>query len=272
MKGKDLYIRVRFRGAQKLGLTRIGSGPEPNRFFLAQAKTGSGKNRVGSEPKKPYPVEPVPGPEPGPENRSSEPGLVRPEPGMPEPIFWRTGFGFFRPNLEEPATNCGFVRWLDKPMCPRSMQVIPGLLRSKNLFEAKLSDKIIEAHSFFEFPIEYRHRSRSGREKKPKLSSLRIWGCEMYVKRYPKRTLGYYFENPNENKVFVARNGTFIEENFLNFKSTRNDELQTQDLHRSNLVLHEPNRYLGFLITKDDGDFNEPTSYGDIVSGKEYEQ
>ena len=76
--------------------------------------------------------------------------------------------------------------------------------------------------------------------KEPKLSFLRIWGCEVYVKRatseklkpksdkcifvgYPKRTLGYYFYNPNENKVFVARNGTFLEERFLNSDNTRND-------------------------------------------------
>ena len=80
--------------------------------------------------------------------------------------------------------------------------------------------------------------------KKPKLSFLRIQGCEAYVKRttfkklkpksdkcifvgYPKRTLGYYFYNPNENKVFVARSGVFLEEKFLNLENTRNNvELQ----------------------------------------------
>ncbi|RRC79072.1 hypothetical protein EH999_23675 [Escherichia coli] len=70
--------------------------------------------------------------------------------------------------------------------------------------------------------------------KKPKMSFLRIWGCEAYVKRptseklkpksdkcifvgYPKSTVGYYFYNPEENKVFVARDGKFLEEKFLNF-------------------------------------------------------
>src|SRR5687767_6281178 len=61
---------------------------------------------------------------------------------------------------------------------------------------------------------------------------LKIWGCEVFVKRlqsdkitpksdkcifvgYPKETLGYYFYNRLEGKVFVARNGIFLEKEFL---------------------------------------------------------
>jgi hypothetical protein len=68
--------------------------------------------------------------------------------------------------------------------------------------------------------------------KSPSLSFLKIWGCEVYVKRlisdkltpksdkcffvgYPKETLGYYFYNRSEGKVFVARNGVFLEKEFL---------------------------------------------------------
>ncbi|KAJ9535780.1 hypothetical protein OSB04_un001068 [Centaurea solstitialis] len=157
--------------------------------------------------------------------------------------------------------------------------------------------------------------------KKPKLSFLKIWGCEVYVKRttseklkpksdkcffvgYPKNTLGYYFYNPSENKVFVARNGEFLEEKFLSQENTRNDidlqiveeetpepivepvtqqgnvetqpetveEVQTQDLRRSTRIRQEPDRYLGFLVSQDGGDLNEPTSYGEAVSGDESEQ
>jgi hypothetical protein len=32
---------------------------------------------------------------------------------------------------------------------------------------------------------------------------------------YPKETLGYYFYNRSEGKVFVARNGVFLEKEFL---------------------------------------------------------
>ncbi|KAJ9543443.1 hypothetical protein OSB04_023150 [Centaurea solstitialis] len=157
--------------------------------------------------------------------------------------------------------------------------------------------------------------------KKPKLSFLKIWGCEVYVKRptseklkpksdkcffvgYPKTTVGYYVYNPTENKVFVARGGDFLEDKFLNTEDTRNDvdlqeveeddtspivepvaqqeyvetqpetveEVQTQDLRRSTRIRQEPDRYLGFLVSQDDGDLNEPTSYGGAVSGSESEQ
>ncbi|KAJ9550227.1 hypothetical protein OSB04_014272 [Centaurea solstitialis] len=125
--------------------------------------------------------------------------------------------------------------------------------------------------------------------KKPNISFLKIWGCEVYVKRptseklkpksdkcffvgYPKTTVGYYFYNPEENKVFVARNGKFLEEKFLSLENTRKDvdlqivdeesttpvvepeiqhnnvepqsepieEVQTQDLRRSSRVRQEP--------------------------------
>ncbi|KAJ9555886.1 hypothetical protein OSB04_010500 [Centaurea solstitialis] len=157
--------------------------------------------------------------------------------------------------------------------------------------------------------------------KKPKLSFLKIWGCEVYVKRptseklkpksdkcffvgYPKTTVGYYFYNPTENKVFVSRNGEFLEDKFLSTENTRNDvdlqeveeedtlpivepvtqqehvetqtetveEMQTQDLRRSTRIRQEPDRYLGFLVCQDDGDLNEPTSYVEVVSGSESEQ
>ncbi|KAJ9544153.1 hypothetical protein OSB04_023860 [Centaurea solstitialis] len=157
--------------------------------------------------------------------------------------------------------------------------------------------------------------------KKPNIYFLKIWGCEVYVKRptseklrpksdkcffvgYPKTTVGYYFYNPEENKVFVARNGKFLEEKFLSLENTRKDvdlqvvneentapivepeiqhsnvepqsepieEVQTQDLCRSSRVRQEPDRYLGFLVSQDSGDLNEPTSYGEAVSGSKSEQ
>ncbi|GJZ79405.1 retrotransposon protein, putative, ty1-copia subclass [Tanacetum coccineum] len=69
----------------------------------------------------------------------------------------------------------------------------------------------------------------------PKFSYLKVWGCEALVKHdtlikpdkleprsfkcifvgYPKETMGYYFYNPSENKVFVARNAEFFESNLI---------------------------------------------------------
>ena len=80
--------------------------------------------------------------------------------------------------------------------------------------------------------------------KRPHMSYMKIWGCEVYVKRqlstkleprsdkclfvgYPKETKGYYFYNPTEGKVFVARTGVFLEKEFISKGiSGRNVELE----------------------------------------------
>ena len=62
--------------------------------------------------------------------------------------------------------------------------------------------------------------------KKPKLSFLKVWGCDAYVKKfqpdklkpklekcvfieYPKVTIGYTFYHRSEGKLFVARMDPF---------------------------------------------------------------
>ena len=68
--------------------------------------------------------------------------------------------------------------------------------------------------------------------KKPKLSFLKVWGCDAYVKKlqpdklepksekcvfigYPKETVGYIFYHRSEGKTLVAKNGSFLEKEFL---------------------------------------------------------
>ena len=68
--------------------------------------------------------------------------------------------------------------------------------------------------------------------KKPKLSFLKVWGCDAYVKRlhpdklepkvvkcvfigYPKETIGYTFYHRSEGKIFVAKNVSFLEKEFI---------------------------------------------------------
>ena len=63
--------------------------------------------------------------------------------------------------------------------------------------------------------------------KRPKLSFLKVWGCDAYVKKlqpeklepkaekcvfigYPKETVGYTFYLQSEGKVFVTKNITFL--------------------------------------------------------------
>ncbi|GJZ07563.1 retrotransposon protein, putative, ty1-copia subclass [Tanacetum coccineum] len=68
--------------------------------------------------------------------------------------------------------------------------------------------------------------------KGPKLSYLRVWGCEALVKQdtpdklnsisikcifvgYTKETMGYYFYYPLENKIFVSQNAEFFKNSFM---------------------------------------------------------
>ncbi|KAK8600391.1 hypothetical protein V6N12_050245 [Hibiscus sabdariffa] len=114
---------------------------------------------------------------------------------------------------------------------------------------------------------------------------------------YPKETKGYYFFNPKENKVFVARTGVFLEKEFLSSKRDRRNieleevqqqqvtepeveqtsqiveenstNLETQPLRRSTREHHEPERY-GFLVTSHGDvilvDQDEPKTYQEAVS------
>ncbi|GJX32914.1 retrotransposon protein, putative, ty1-copia subclass [Tanacetum coccineum] len=91
----------------------------------------------------------------------------------------------------------------------------------------------------------------------PKLSYLRVWGCEAFVKHdtltkpdkldprsfksifigYPKETMGYSFYSPSENKVFVARNAEFFESKLLDLKASGSvedlEEIQEEDTNPS---------------------------------------
>ena len=68
--------------------------------------------------------------------------------------------------------------------------------------------------------------------QKPKMSFLRVWECDAFVKRlqpdklkpkadkclfigYPKEVVGHTFYLRFEGKVFVAKNGSFLEKEFL---------------------------------------------------------
>ena len=67
--------------------------------------------------------------------------------------------------------------------------------------------------------------------KKPKLSFLKVWGCDAYVKKfqpdklepksekcvfieYPKETIGYTFYHRSEGKIFIAKMDPFYRRSF----------------------------------------------------------
>nr|GFB85388.1 retrotransposon protein, putative, Ty1-copia subclass [Tanacetum cinerariifolium] len=91
----------------------------------------------------------------------------------------------------------------------------------------------------------------------PKLSYLKVWGCEALVKRdtltksnkleprsikcifigYLKETMGYSLYYPPENKVLVARNAEFLENSLINQEASGSLEdleiIQEEDMHPS---------------------------------------
>ncbi|GKD61765.1 retrotransposon protein, putative, ty1-copia subclass [Tanacetum coccineum] len=91
----------------------------------------------------------------------------------------------------------------------------------------------------------------------PKLSYLKVWGCEALVKRdtlikpdklepmsikcifvgYLKETMGYSFYYPPENKVLVARNDEFLENSLITQEASGSLEglkiIQEEDTHPS---------------------------------------
>ncbi|KAK1608851.1 hypothetical protein QYE76_032524, partial [Lolium multiflorum] len=88
--------------------------------------------------------------------------------------------------------------------------------------------------------------------KKPKLSFLKVWGCEAYVKKlqpdklepkaekcvfigYPMETIGYTFYHRSEGKIFVAKNGTFLEKEFLT-KEVTGRKVELDEIEESLLV------------------------------------
>lgn len=92
--------------------------------------------------------------------------------------------------------------------------------------------------------------------KSPSLSFLKVWGCDVYVKRltsdkltpksekcffigYPRETKGYYFYNQEESKVFVARNGVFLEKEFLS-KTVSGRKVQLEEIRETSESVSTP--------------------------------
>ncbi|KAM2898135.1 hypothetical protein COP2_007704 [Malus domestica] len=83
--------------------------------------------------------------------------------------------------------------------------------------------------------------------RKPSLKHVKIWGCEAYVKKleatklearsvrcyfvgYPKEIMGYKFYHPDDQKVFVARNAMFLEEQFV-LKGTISKHMEINEIN-----------------------------------------
>ncbi|GJW41008.1 retrotransposon protein, putative, ty1-copia subclass [Tanacetum coccineum] len=110
----------------------------------------------------------------------------------------------------------------------------------------------------------------------PKLSYLKVWGCETLVKRdtltkpdkleprsincifvgYPKEIMGYYFYYLPENKVLVARNAKFFENSLITQEASRSLE----DLEIIQEEYTHPSIDTSLHHEEDDQEIDEPQS------------
>ncbi|KAL0445613.1 UNVERIFIED_CONTAM: hypothetical protein Slati_1689200 [Sesamum latifolium] len=140
-------------------------------------------------------------------------------------------------------------------------------------------------------------------EKPASYKYLRVWGSPAYVKRlvgdkldsrsslyrfigYPKETVGYYFYDPSEQKIFISRNVVFLEKGFP--ADSRRDEVLLEEsseepqhdnatsfepsvptngvpiLRRLTRESRPPERYgfVGFTNQL----YNDPKTYGEAMS------
>ncbi|GKC92843.1 retrotransposon protein, putative, ty1-copia subclass, partial [Tanacetum coccineum] len=129
----------------------------------------------------------------------------------------------------------------------------------------------------------------------PKLSYLKVWGCEALVKRdtltkpdkleprsikcifvgYPMETMRYSFYYPPENKVFVAQNAEFFKNSLITQEASESLEdleiIQEEDTHPyidTSLHHHEdaqqidePQSDINLIRSMSWGDLGEPANY-----------
>ena len=85
--------------------------------------------------------------------------------------------------------------------------------------------------------------------KRPSLGHIKIWGCEVFVRReaqdklearsekchfigYPEESFGYLFYRPKDNVVFVARRGTFLEREMI-YKEDSGSKIDLKEIQES---------------------------------------
>ncbi|GJW61916.1 retrotransposon protein, putative, ty1-copia subclass [Tanacetum coccineum] len=123
------------------------------------------------------------------------------------------------------------------------LSMMSQLLRPKSFWDYALESvarilNMVPTKKFEKAPYEIWHGQA------PKLSYLKVWVCEVLVKRdtltkpnkleprsinctfvgYPKETMGYSFYYPPENKVFIVRNAEFFENSLITQEAIRSLE------------------------------------------------
>ncbi|GJW09833.1 FAR1-related sequence 5-like protein [Tanacetum coccineum] len=167
--------------------------------------------------------------------------------------------------------NCGIVSQLSPPRTPQ----LNGVAKRRN--RTLLDMKVSKTH--FE----------TWKGKRPSLGHIKIWGCEVFVRReaqdklearsekclfvdYPEESFGYLFYIPKDNVVFVARRGTFLEREMIS-KEDSGSKIDLEEIQESiDEEPIDPQFYYGFHIEEDkisDStliDLNEPANYKEAMA------
>ena len=91
--------------------------------------------------------------------------------------------------------------------------------------------------------------------RKVSLRHFRLWGCPAHVLKnktgkldpkfvvclfvgYSKKTRGGYFYSPEDNKVFVSTNATFLEDNYISDHKPRSKIVLRPVFSQQELLIH----------------------------------
>nr|GEZ10914.1 hypothetical protein [Tanacetum cinerariifolium] len=132
--------------------------------------------------------------------------------------------------------------------------------------------------------------------KRPSLGHIKIWGCEVFVRRevqdklearsekclfvgYPEESSRYLFYKPNDNVVIVARRGVFLEREMISKEDSRkvvtfvkHDDISLPIRKTSGRVSKHPQLYYGFHIEEDKiidstlSELDEPATYKEAMA------
>ncbi|GJY10416.1 zinc finger, CCHC-type containing protein [Tanacetum coccineum] len=191
------------------------------------------------------------------------------------------GGEYIRQEFKDYLKACGIIQQLTPPYTPqhngvseRRNHTLFDMVRSMmNLTTVSLSfwDYALESATRIPKMVPTKKVDKSPYElwygKVPNLSYLKVWGCEVLVKRdtpnklqqrfvnciiigYPKETMGYYFYFIPENKIVVARYAEFFEKSFITQEVSGRaidlEEIQDEDTSPSEITSEIPMEVEGF--------------------------